>query len=272
MCNRVECPSARAFPLRESQRDSAPKPGVAPPAALPRVWVRSAPQPRRWLCRWVEWVVCEVCEVCVFRGSWTYIPGGLLFGTREPDPIPSLFTAPPVGTNGTTPCGVGNGICPEPGVAPPRRNPGLYATTPLALRRGNRKWARMDADGRGSTRTNFPIRKRRRRTGHRRSPSGNPQGRTLPIPLRESQRDSATKPGVAPPRRYPGSMPNISTTLTGLCKRAVHSGQFLGRTFQSRQSSSIPMMVQIRTAHSPASQPWFWAMDPRPLPWTTRPT
>ena len=99
-----------------------------------------------------------------------------------------------------------------------------------------------------------------------------PEDGPSPFPLRESQRDSATKPGVAPPRRYPGSMPNISTTLTGLCKRAVHSGQFLGRTFQSRQSSSIPMMVQIRTAHSPASQPWFWAMDPRPLPWTTRPT
>ncbi len=239
-------------------------------------------------------------------------------------PFRPLISNPLEGMTGTTPCGVGNTMRPEPGVAPPRRNPGLYATTPLALRRGNRKWTRMGADGRGWTRMDadgrgpisasgnaaggraiavsppgilkavpcpIPLRESQRDhdCGDGRgpiSPSGNaaggraiavpppgiPKAVPCPIPLRESQRDSAMKPGVAPPRRYPGSMPNISTTLKGLCKRAVHSGQFLGRTFQSRQSSSIPMMVQMRTAHSPASQPWFWAMDPRPLPWTTRPT
>ena len=36
------------------------------------------------------------------------------------------------------------------------------------------------------------------------------------IPLRESQRDSAIQPGVAPPRRYPGYMPHISTTPEGV--------------------------------------------------------
>ena len=46
------------------------------------------------LCRWFEWVACEVC---VFRGYGTYIPGGLLFRTREHDPIPPLFVAPPDG-------------------------------------------------------------------------------------------------------------------------------------------------------------------------------
>ena len=48
---------------------------------------------------------------------------------------------PPAGTNGTTPCGVGNAMRPGPGVAPRRRNPGLYGTTPLALGAGNREWA-----------------------------------------------------------------------------------------------------------------------------------
>jgi hypothetical protein len=43
---------------------------------------------------------------------------------------------------------------PIPGVTPPRRNPGLYATTPLALGAGNREWtwmewAWMGVDGRG---------------------------------------------------------------------------------------------------------------------------
>ena len=46
------CPSHDS--LRESQRDSAIKPGVTPSAALPRVWVGSAPQPRRGLCRGTE--------------------------------------------------------------------------------------------------------------------------------------------------------------------------------------------------------------------------
>ncbi|MCX6883494.1 MAG: hypothetical protein NTX27_00465, partial [Verrucomicrobia bacterium] len=44
------------------------------------------------------------------------------------------------------------------------------------------------------------------------------------IPLRESQRDSAPKPGVAPPRRYPGYMPHISTTLKGLCRGTIGRG------------------------------------------------
>ena len=42
------CPSHDS--LRESQGNSATKPGVTPSAALPRVWSESAPQPRRGLC------------------------------------------------------------------------------------------------------------------------------------------------------------------------------------------------------------------------------
>ncbi len=42
------CPSHDS--LRESQGDSAIKPGVTPSAALPRVWSGSAPQPRSGLC------------------------------------------------------------------------------------------------------------------------------------------------------------------------------------------------------------------------------
>ena len=68
---------------------------------------------------------------------------------------------------------------------------------------------RMDVDGMGVD-GRGPI-----------SPSGNAQGRAIavsppgirrshlaPSSLRESQRDSAIKPGVAPPRRYPGSRPH----------------------------------------------------------------
>ena len=43
--------------------------------------------------------------------------------SKEADPIPPLFTATPVGTNGTTPCGVGNALRPEPGVAPGTAQP-----------------------------------------------------------------------------------------------------------------------------------------------------
>ena len=46
------CPSHDS--LRESQGNSATKPGVTPSAALPRVWSGSAPQPRRGLCRGTE--------------------------------------------------------------------------------------------------------------------------------------------------------------------------------------------------------------------------
>ena len=34
---------------------------------------------------------------CVWRGYWKYIPGGLLFGTREPDSIPPFDIDPPGG-------------------------------------------------------------------------------------------------------------------------------------------------------------------------------
>ncbi len=34
---------------------------------------------------------------CVWRGYWKYIPGGLLFGTREPHPIPPFDIEPPGG-------------------------------------------------------------------------------------------------------------------------------------------------------------------------------
>jgi hypothetical protein len=44
-----------------------------------------------------------------------------------------------------------------------------------------RGWAWMGVDGRGWAWTNFPIRKRLR-SGHRRLPSGNPEGRALPHP------------------------------------------------------------------------------------------
>ena len=57
-----------------------------------------------------------------------------------------------------------------------------------------------------------------------------PQPETLvveggwPFPLREPPRGSVPKPGVAPPRRYPGSMPKISKTPKGLCRGIIREG------------------------------------------------
>jgi GPH family glycoside/pentoside/hexuronide:cation symporter len=49
-------PSDNGSPSGNPAVGSAPKPGVTPSAALPRVWVGGASQPRRWLCRGIEQV------------------------------------------------------------------------------------------------------------------------------------------------------------------------------------------------------------------------
>ena len=41
----------------------------------------------------------------------------------NPIPFRPCFPHPPAGTNGTTPCGVGNALRPEPGVAPGTAQP-----------------------------------------------------------------------------------------------------------------------------------------------------
>ena len=235
------------FSLRESGGRTLPHPPPGIPTgfchkdrgcaaeALPRVKVKNINNPNgvvpmvrmggvEWVCR--EWI-------------WDIHSG------RTPLPHPRtrshsalVCRTPPAGTNGTTPCGVGNAMWPGPGVAPRRRNPGLYDTTPLALGAGNREWTRIgDINWAGDDPlcawkrrrtghrrfpsgnpkvvfcpipppgiptglqlrrwawTNFPIGKRPW-SGHRRFPSGNPEAARYPIPLRESQRDSAMKPGL----------------------------------------------------------------------------
>ena len=59
--------------------------------ALPRVKVKNINNPNGV----VPNVHRVVLHVCALRGSWTYIPGGLLFRTREHDFIPPLFPTPP---------------------------------------------------------------------------------------------------------------------------------------------------------------------------------
>ena len=133
----------RPIPLRESEGRASPHPPSGNPKvvprpippgiptgfchkargcaaeALPRVKVKNINNPNGV----VPNVHRVVLHVCALRGSWTYIPGGLLFRTREHDFIPPLFVAPPTGTNGTTPCGVGNAMGPGPGVAPGSAQP-----------------------------------------------------------------------------------------------------------------------------------------------------
>ena len=187
-----------------------------------------------------------------FRADSPSAPANLI-------PFRPCLSHPPAGTNGTTPCGVGNAMGPGPGVAPGSAQPRAVCHNAFGVGAGNREWTRIgDINWAGDD----PLCAwKRRRTGHRRFPSGNPQGHTLPhpppgirrscgtpspiresqrdcncgdgrgpispsgnaggraivvshsgnpkvarypIPLRESQRDSAMKPGVAPPRRYPG--------------------------------------------------------------------
>ena len=107
--------------------------------ALPRVKVKNINNPNGV----VPNVHRVVLHVCALRGSWTYIPGGLLFRTREHDFIPPLFVAPPTGTNGTTPCGVGNAMGPGPGVAPGSAQPRAVCHNAFGVGGGE---PRMDAN------------------------------------------------------------------------------------------------------------------------------
>ena len=85
----------------------------------------------------------------------------------------------------------------------------------------NREWTRMNTHGKGVVRRftqmgmgkdSFGNLKRIVIAGigvDRFHHLGTPKVGRSPFSLRESQRDSATKPGVAPPGRYPGCRPNI---------------------------------------------------------------
>ena len=146
-------------------------------------------------------------------------------------PFRPCLSHPPMGMNGTTPCGVGNAMRPAPGVAPGAAQPRALCHNALGVGGGE---PRMDVDGMGVdrrrwARTNFPIRKRPR-SGDRRFPSGNPKVARCPISLRESQRDSAIKPGVAPRRRYPGYRPHrVPYPARGCAVRARRGCDIKGR-------------------------------------------
>ena len=119
------------------------------------------------------------------------------------------FPHPPAGTNGTTPCGVGNPMWPGPGVVRRPAQPRAVWHNVVDVGEGEprmgvdgRGWAWMGVDGRGWAWMGvdqFPHPETPLVVGDRRFPSGNSKLVPCPIPLRESQRDSATKPGVAPP-------------------------------------------------------------------------
>ena len=144
----------------------------------------------------------------------------------KPIPFRPCLPHPSAGTNGTTPCGVGNALRPEPGVAPGTAQPRAVWHNVVDVGGGEMMWAMthyVHGNAAGGGPSPFPLPEfEGRALPHR--PSGNPNGIMTvgmdvdqflhpetppedgpsPFPLRESQRDSAIKPGVAPPRRYPG--------------------------------------------------------------------
>ena len=151
---------------------------------------------------------CVACEVCVFRGYGTYIPGGLLFRTREHDPIPPLFVAPPDGHERHNPLRgrEHDATCTRGSAA--EAQPRALCHNALGVGGGE---PRMDVDGMGVdrrrwARTNFPIRKRPR-SGDRRFPSGNPKVTPYPIP----------PPGIPKVVPCPIPPPGIPT---GFCHKA----------------------------------------------------
>jgi hypothetical protein len=84
----------------------------------------------------------------------------------------------------------------------------------------------------------------------------------LDIPLRESQRDSATKPRVAPLRRYPGEMANISTTLKGLRRRTTQ-GRFVERVTMRPNGQRYDWFGLPQPTLCRASLPFVASAQPR---------
>ena len=70
-------------------------------------------QPRRWLCRTTERRACGVFWGCVYPGNFFWEDPSS--APANPIPFRPCFPHPPAGTNGTTPCGVGNAIGLNPG-------------------------------------------------------------------------------------------------------------------------------------------------------------
>ena len=124
------------LPSGNPEAGSVPKPGVTPFPALPRVSAESAPQPRRGCAEgpngWLKRVWSDPDSEQSFLD-----PG--INRTIEPDPIPALLVVVLAGTNGTTPFGVGNALCPGPGVA--RRPAQPRAVWHNAFGVGNGVWA-----------------------------------------------------------------------------------------------------------------------------------
>ena len=84
-----------------------------------------------------------VCDVCVCRGYGTYIPGGLLFRTREHDFIPPLFPTPPGGHERHNPLrGRERDVAWTRGNAADGVTPGCRAQRPW--RRESRVWVGVD--------------------------------------------------------------------------------------------------------------------------------
>ena len=205
------------FPLRESEGHTLPHPpsgnpqGRAlphPPPGIPTGFCHEARGCAAEALPWVKakdinnpnGVVPIVRMGCMWY--WVYICKSFREDSSSPpaNPIPfrPLISHPPTGTNGTTPCGVGNALRPEPGVARKPAQPRAVWHNVVdvgggEMMRAMTHYVHGNAGGRAIA---VP-------------PPGIPKVVPCPIPLRESQRDSATKPGVAPPRRYPGSLPNI---------------------------------------------------------------
>jgi hypothetical protein len=146
------CPSHDS--LRESQGNSATKPGVTPSAALPRVWSESAPQPRSGLCPTAHgcaaeallWVTAQHIN-SPERVVPSHHQGRLSAGARirQNGERHGWFSVSQATLNrvihkldaSAQPRWGCLCLWPLPGVAPPRRNPGLHGRIPLGFPEGD---------------------------------------------------------------------------------------------------------------------------------------
>ena len=120
-----------------------------------------------------EWVACGIG--CIFAN-----PSGRTLHPPPTNPIPfrPLISHPPTGTNGTTPCGVGNPMWPGPGVAPGTAQPRAVWHNVVDVGGGEMMRAMthyVHGNAAGGGRSPFPLRESPRPCLAP-SPSGNPNG------------------------------------------------------------------------------------------------
>ena len=133
-------PRPFAVPRPQRQGHCGIKPGVVPIQALPWVKAQCINNPERVVPKdrtGGMWYWVYICKS--FREDSSSPPA-------NPIPFRPLISHPPTATNGTTPCGVGNALRPEPGVVRRPAQPRAVWHNALGVGGGE---PRMGVDGRG---------------------------------------------------------------------------------------------------------------------------